>query len=72
MSNDAIPLFAVLMAVGLVSPPPLFGSAMLAMSLCNGGVVLVPRGGKPAPAEPKGACHAICACRRDDDETAKA
>lgn len=62
-------LLAGMISAGLAMPPAhAMQAAAIAMPLCGGGIVLV--GGRPdsVPAEQQGACHAICATRRDDDD----
>lgn len=69
MPSDRFSLLAAILAASLALPPLHAGQAMtIAMPLCGGGVMLVRGTGKPAPADPQGACHTLCAARRDDDD----
>ena len=69
MQSESLPLIVALTCISLIMPPQYSAQAKaIAMPLCNGGVVLIKRGSKPAPADPPGACHAACVTRRDDED----
>lgn len=60
--------FAVGAIVGLVVAPALPARAlMIAMPLCGGGVRYLELHHK-GPDAPRGACHAVCAAWRSDDD----
>lgn len=61
-------LLAALLSLGLLLPPPAVRVHGITMVLCSGGRVLVGGDGQPAPADQPGACHAVCAARRDDND----
>lgn len=69
MRSDHRPPWLLLAALPgfLLGPAPASGAAV-AMSLCGGGSVSLPTGGKQTPGGDNPACHAACLSRRSDED----